>query len=134
MATITLEVPDELAQRLEEMSDRLPLLLAALLDTDDFVMPAEIDIQSRPWMEIIQFLSQPPDVDEIIEFQLSDDLQDRLEELLLIKNEGTLTTVESSELDNIMQEPLENNVHGIGIFHRLFDVGTIDSEWLYSSR
>lgn len=103
MATITLEVPDELAQRLEEMSDRLPLLLAALLDTDDFIMPAEIDIQSRPWMEIIQFLSQPPDVDEIIEFQLSDDTQDRLEELLLLKNEGALTTAESSELDNIMQ-------------------------------
>ena len=103
MATITLEVPDELAQRLEGMSDRLPLLLATLIDSDDFPLPAEIGIQSRPWIEIIQFLGRPPDVEEILEFQLSDELQDRLEELLLLKNEGLLTAAESSELDTIMQ-------------------------------
>lgn len=103
MATITLEVPDELAQRLEGMSDRLPLLLATLIDSDDFPLPAEIDIQSRPWIEIIQFLGRPPDVEEILEFQLSDELQDRLEELLLLKNEGLLTAAESSELETIMQ-------------------------------
>jgi hypothetical protein len=103
MATITLEVPDELAQRLEGMTDQLPVMLASLLNAEDYILSADIELQSRPWMEVIRFLSQPPDVSEIIEFQLSDELQDRLEELLFLNNEGTLTTEESSELDSYMQ-------------------------------
>ncbi len=101
MATITLEVPDELATRLEEMADRLPDVLAAILDSG--VLPTDAFVANPAWSEVIDFLSQAPDVQSILAFKLSDSVQDRIEELLYLGNEGRQTPQERAELDGYIQ-------------------------------
>ncbi len=101
MATITLEVPDQLATRLEEMADRLPDVLAAILDSG--VLPTDAFVANPAWSEVIDFLSQAPDVQSILAFKLSDSVQDRIEELLYLGNEGRQTPQERAELDGYIQ-------------------------------
>jgi predicted transcriptional regulator len=101
MATITLEVSDELATRLEQMTDRLPDVLAAVLDGG--ALPSDAFIANPAWNEVIDFLSQAPDVQSILTFKLSDSMQDRIEELLYLGNEGSQTSQERAELDGYVQ-------------------------------
>ncbi|MEQ9668364.1 hypothetical protein [Coleofasciculus sp. G2-EDA-02] len=45
MAELTIHVPDELAQRLEPLRDRLPELLQRLVET----VPPRIPLQGKRW-------------------------------------------------------------------------------------
>lgn len=101
MATITIEVPDELATRLEQMTDRLPDVLAAVLDSG--VLPTDAFVANPAWSEVIDFLSHAPDIQSILTFKLSDGVQDRIEELLYLGNEGSQTPQERAELDGYIQ-------------------------------
>ena len=103
MATITLEVPDELAQRLVGLSDQLPDLLSAILDREELSIPSGIELQSRPWQEAIRFLGSAPNVPEILEYRLPEELQDRLEELLFLNSEDEISQEEVAELDIFLQ-------------------------------
>lgn len=103
MATITLEVPDELARRLEDVAGRLPDLLTYALDIGGIpggTMPAE---RSYLWNEVIEFLASEPNREEILSYKISDNAQERLEELLYLNREETLTPQEQDELDTFNQ-------------------------------
>ncbi len=101
MATITLEVPDEVARQLEDVGENLPGLLTYALDLAGLTRQKtsnNLDRQS-PWNEVFAFLSGAPTVDEILDYKISDESQDRLEELLDLNREGDLTQQENDELD-----------------------------------
>lgn len=103
MATITLELPDELAQQLERVTDRLPELLAAVLDNEDMDIPSDAFVLNQAWIEVIEFLAQTPDVQSILDFKFSEELQERIEELLFLGNEGMQTSDERAELDGYIR-------------------------------
>ncbi len=103
MATITLEVPDELAQRLESMGGRLPALLAYALDMAG-IPGGSIASENAPlWSEVIEFLGRGPSPEEILAFKISDGAQERLEDLLYLNREETLTPQEQDELEAFAQ-------------------------------
>lgn len=103
MATITLEVPDELAPWLEQIGDQLPHLLVPLLQGGGLQIPPDAFVANQAWEEVFEFLAQAPDVQSILKFKLSDGLQDRIEEILFRGNEGTQTAEERAELDGYIQ-------------------------------
>lgn len=66
-------------------------------------MPSHAFVTNPAWVEVIRFLAKTPDVQSVLEFKLSDDLQDRIEDLLFLGNEGTQTAQERAELDGYIQ-------------------------------
>ncbi len=102
MGTITLEVSDDLAQRLEAEQDRLPQALEwalELLPARPAPSPAESTAPPLAFTEMIEFLSSNPTPEEIRAFKISPRAQSRLAELLEKNREEGLTEAESAELD-----------------------------------
>ena len=93
MAQITIEVPDSLAERLAPVRDRLPELLAHGLDQLSPV-PTEV------YREILDFLTNNPSPQAIIDFKFSQSVQERISQLLDKSRENALTEEESAELDS----------------------------------
>lgn len=102
MTTITLEVPEELAAKLEQFRPHLSALLNEILNgrSGERVL---VDIGVAPsrqvFDEMITFLASGPTRKQIIAYKLSDAAQTRLRELLDKNREDGLTEVESAELD-----------------------------------
>lgn len=91
MATITLDLPDELAHELDDIRDRLPELLALSLRQP--AAPAHI------YRSIVDFLAGNPSPEALAHFVPSTEMQQRLETLLQRNRAGTLTAGEQAELD-----------------------------------
>jgi hypothetical protein len=91
VARITLEIPDELWEKLEPMSDRLPELLAMTLEQPP--LPARI------YQYILDFLVSKPTPEEIIAFRPTSEMEERLRMLLERSKGGKITAAESQELD-----------------------------------
>ena len=91
MARITLEIPDELWDKLEPMSDRLPELLAMTLEQPP--LPARI------YQYILDFVVSKPTPEEIIAFRPTSEMEERLRMLLERSKGGKITAAESKELD-----------------------------------
>lgn len=98
MATITLEVPDRLARRLQTEKKHLPQLLeAALHGRPD---SSEYAFSSPPvFAEMVEFLSSRPLPAEILAFKISAPTQERLSYLLEKNREDVLSEAENAELD-----------------------------------
>ncbi len=103
MATITLEVPDSLAEQLAEIGDRLPEVLANLLESERLGLSADVFVANSAWREIIEFLSARPDDRSVLEYKLSNAVQERIEDLLYLGNAGTQTAEERGELEGYIQ-------------------------------
>ncbi len=103
MATITLEVPDELAQRLEVVGEGLPWLLTYALDLAGIPGSSITPDTLSPWNEVLAFLGSRPETREILDFKISDEAQERLEELLDLNREGMLTPQERDEVEVYFQ-------------------------------
>jgi hypothetical protein len=114
MAELTIQVPDELAQRLEPFRDRLPELLTRIVET---VLPSTSPADLLPsvanptdapvaYAEVLDFLITRPTPEEIVAFKVSAEAQERLRTLLDKNREGTLTEIEAAELD--LYEQLEH--------------------------
>jgi hypothetical protein len=102
MTTITLEVPDELAQRLSLERDRLPRVLTWALQKlppRSFVHPAASASPPQAFTEMIAFLSSHPTPEQILAFKISAQAQARLSALLEKNRESGLNEVENAELD-----------------------------------
>ena len=102
MATIILEVPDELARRLSAERDRLPQILEwALkrLPTRPTASPTTTTPPALVFTEIVEFLSNHPTPEQILASKISPHAQSRLAELLEKNREEGLTEAESAELD-----------------------------------
>jgi hypothetical protein len=102
MTTITLEVSDELAQRLNVERDRLPRVLAWALQQLPPRPPIPAPVIVPPalaFTEMIDFLSSHPTPEQILAFKISSQAQARLSSLLEKNRETGLSEAESAELD-----------------------------------
>jgi hypothetical protein len=112
MAEFTLDVPDELVQRLKPLQDRLPELLTLLVGA----IPSRAEgaplsgayFTDTPlaYVEVLDFLLTRPTPQDIIAFKVSDAAQTRIRFLLDKNREETLSATELSELD--VYEQLEH--------------------------
>ena len=112
MAELTIQISDELAQRLEPLQNRLPELLWQLLDTVNLQTPSEPTVKTETtdipavYQEVIEFLIKRPTPEEIIAFKVSNQAQKRLEILLEKNRSATISPTELAELD--VYEQLEH--------------------------
>jgi hypothetical protein len=91
MATITLEIPDSLAEQVAQMRDRLPELLALSLK-----QPA---LPAATYRHILDFLVSNPSSTQIAAFAPPMEVQERLRTLLERSALGHLSPAEEAELD-----------------------------------
>ncbi|MEQ8975533.1 MAG: hypothetical protein RIE73_34770 [Coleofasciculus sp. C1-SOL-03] len=105
MAELTIQISDELAQRLKPLQNRLPELLLQLLDvvnlqttSEPIVKTGVIDIPAV-YQEVIDFLIKHPTPEEIIAFKVSPKAQAQLEFLLAKNRSATISSMELAELD-----------------------------------
>ena len=93
---LTLQVPDRLADRLRPLSPWLPTVLE--LSLVGFKTRA---VQTAS--ELVAFLSASPSAEEIIDYTVSEEAQQRLRRLLALNEAGLLSEEEQVELDEIEQ-------------------------------
>ncbi len=91
MPKITLEVPEELAEQLATVGDRLPELLRLSLQQP--ALPAHI------YRYILNFIASNPTPEQIAAFRPTPEMIERLQTLLLRSKAGSLTPTEQAELD-----------------------------------
>src|SRR5438105_10325119 len=91
---LTIDVPDELARKLEPERDHLDEILR-------LGMYRRWSSANSLWREIVSFVARGPRPEEIVEFHASEAAQARLRELLYRNKEGTLTEAEENELEEM---------------------------------
>ena len=91
MSSITIQVPDELSERLAQLGDRLPEWLDLSLRQP--AIPAHI------YRYILDFLASDPTPEQLLEFVPTPEMTARLRTLLEREATGELTPVEQAELD-----------------------------------
>jgi len=112
MVELTIQIPDELAQRLEPLQNRLPELLWQLLDIDHLQTNSQPTVLAETTdmvavdQEVLDFLIMRPTPEEIITFKVSLPVQTRLQALLEKNRSVTLSPMEMAELD--VYEQLEH--------------------------
>jgi len=112
MAELTIQISDELAQRLEPLQNRLPELLWRLLDIDHLLSTSQPTVVAETtdiaavYQEVLDFLIKRPTPEEIITFKVSLPDQTRLKALLEKNRSATLSSMEMAELD--VYEQLEH--------------------------
>jgi hypothetical protein len=107
MAQITIDISDDLAQRLapfqSQFSDLFTRLIASTLlgqgqPTLDQPNPNLLSTSST-YQEILDFLISRPTSEQIIGFKVSEESQTRLQTLLQKNRQATLTPADTIELD-----------------------------------
>ena len=96
MVEITLKLPDELAERLSSVRDRLPEVLALGLDE---LSP----VPNRVYRHILEFLISRPSPEALLSFAPTPEMQSRVDELLERDRIGHLTPAEAAELDEYVR-------------------------------
>lgn len=91
MATVTIEVPDELSELVEQAGDRLPELLARSLREP--TLPAHV------YRYVLNFLASRPSPEQVAAFGPTLEMVDRLRMLLERESGGDITPAEKAELD-----------------------------------
>jgi hypothetical protein len=106
MAQITIDIPDDLAQRLapfqSQFSDLFTRLIATRLLEQPTTDPANPNT-SGTYQEILDFLIDRPTSAQIINFKVSAASQSRLQTLLQKNREVALTAAETAEIDLYQQ-------------------------------
>lgn len=109
MAQLTLNIPDELAERLKPLHNQLPELLGQLLEIHGYSESTPSTAShsnpesSAVYQEILEFLLERPTPIEISDFKVSPTVQNRLQALLDNNREDRLTPSETAELDTYEQ-------------------------------
>ncbi len=91
---VTIDLPDDLARRLDPESEHLVEIIRRGLSAS--AAGAESAVE-----EVIQFLARRPVPEEIVAFQASEKSQTRLRALLCKSREGSLKGDEEAELDTM---------------------------------
>ena len=94
MTEMTLQFPDELAERVRPMSIWLPTVLE--LSLVSFTTLAAVTAS-----EVINFLSQNPAPSEVVAYRASERSQDRLQRLLALNEASLLGEPEQRELQEL---------------------------------
>ena len=102
MTTITLEVPEHLAHTLNEIGDQLPLVL-------EMGISRYAPLSTKAYVEAITFLTQDPQPAELATFRFSDEVENRISELLEKNRNDTLSKAEEVELErlSLLEEQLQ---------------------------
>lgn len=96
MMRMTMQVSDELANRIQPLVPWLPTVIELSLIGFKTLATATAT-------EIIQFLSATPSVQDILKYQVSEQSQLRLQRLLTLNEAGMLSQTEQLELDELQQ-------------------------------
>jgi hypothetical protein len=91
MTTITIDVPDELADLITKVGNRLPEMLALSLRQP--VLPVHI------YRYILDFIASQPDANQIANFKPTIEMTERLRTLLALEKDNAITPAEKDELD-----------------------------------
>lgn len=98
MATIILEIPDELADQAESLRDQFQALLQ---HTHDPLEPSDPQLAAE-LRQIITVLSRQPTPDQILTLQPSPQLQQRVDTLLDYQKAQPLRQAETLELERYL--------------------------------
>lgn len=101
MIQMTMQIPDDLARRIEPIGSWLPTIIELSLVGFKTVAIAAAT-------EVIQFLLQNPTSQEVVDYHISAQAQTRLQRLLVLNESGMLSEDEQLELDEL--ESLEHIV------------------------
>lgn len=108
MAQLTIEIPDELAQRLAPYKNQISEIFANLVNTSSLLEKSteKLDLSSAPsptelptYLEAIDFLVNRPTSEQIANFKVSERSQARLRELLQKNRDLNLISSEVAELN-----------------------------------
>lgn len=91
MATVTIEVPDDLSELVAQAGDRLPELLARSLREP--TLPAHV------YRYVLDFLASRPTPEQLAALGPTPEMNDRLRTLLKRESKGEITPAEKAELD-----------------------------------
>ncbi len=92
MATLTIEIPDDLMEQIAPIQDQLPELLRRCLQP-----PA---LSAQAYRYILDFLASQPTAEAIATFRPTSEMQNRLRYLVNREQEGILTPEEAQELND----------------------------------
>ena len=96
MVQLTMQVPDELARRIQPIGSWLPTVIELSLIGCKTLAAATA-------AETIQFLSKNPAPQEVLDYHVSERAQERLQRLLTLNQAGLLSEMEQLELDELQQ-------------------------------
>ncbi len=93
MSSVTLDVPDELAERLRLLADRLP----RILDLGLRALTAETPAEYAGVAEVMELLARLPTPEEVLALRPSTSLSQRVSELVDKSRTGSLSDIEHVE-------------------------------------
>ncbi|MCP4425408.1 MAG: hypothetical protein GY803_13015 [Chloroflexi bacterium] len=96
MVQMTMQVPNELAKRIQPIRAWLPAIIE--LSLAGFKTTAASTVS-----EVVQFLSNNPSPQELLDYHVSDAAQARLQRLLTLNEAGMLSESEQAELDELQR-------------------------------
>jgi len=96
MVELTIQLSDDLAKRIEPIRKWLPIVL-------EFGLVGFTTSAVATATEIIEFLSQDPSLQAIMEYRVSERAQARLVELLALNDKGLLSEIEEREMNELQR-------------------------------
>jgi hypothetical protein len=107
MTQITIDIPDDLAQRLAPFQSQFSDLFTSLIATrllgqstiDSSTPTSNLTSTSGTYQEILDFLIDRPTSEQIINFKVSESSQSRLQTLLQKNRDAALTAAETAEIN-----------------------------------
>lgn len=96
MVQLTMQVSDELARQIEPIGSWLPPIIELSLIGFKTVATATAT-------EVIQFLSKAPSSQDVLDYHVSEQVQERLQRLLALNEAGMLSETEQLELDELQR-------------------------------
>lgn len=94
MVQMTIQVPDELAVRIQPIGSWLPAII-------ELSLIGVRTLAAATATEVIQFLSENPSLQEVLDYHVSDRAQARLQRLLALNEAGMLSELEQLEMDEL---------------------------------
>jgi hypothetical protein len=96
MKTVTFDIPENLIQAVDEIGDQLPIVL-------EMGMSRYAPLSTQAYREAISFLTQDLPPEKIVTFRFSDEVENRVNELLEKNSAGQLSQAEEVELERLSQ-------------------------------
>ena len=96
MTQLTMELPERLVERVRSMDRWLPTILEVSL----LGLRTEATAVAS---ELIHFLSTGPSAQDVLDFHISDERQERMQRLLALNESGLLSAKENAEIDELIE-------------------------------